>query len=134
MAAYPPPEFHLEVMQELIERGAAGFSVEGESSSAFAQRAQAALKRVLENKKELPLVIVGHSLLFKQWKAPGCFWGDSPAAWPMNFKPYMGKVEWAGSEVRLRETYSIQEADVVMIRHAHSEAQEARKKRKRTEP
>ncbi len=67
-------------MQELIDRGAAGFSVEGESDSAFAQRAQAALTHVLEKKKELPLVIFGHSLLLKQWKAPGCFCGDSPAA------------------------------------------------------
>ena len=73
------------------------------------------------------MAIVAHSLLFramagdpKPFPKELC---EIPRAWPRNFKPYYGKIV-KGKRLFVEATEA-EQASIVLLRHAHSAAQEA---------
>jgi len=120
------------------------WSAEPESEAAFEQRVQKALSEIQKAAAKGKIVVVAHGVLFRKM----CETKPFPSEWgtlrifPSNFKPYPAKIIEDCERVNDQEQpqagklqgksailkvcpAKVEEATVVLLRHAHSRAQEA---------
>ena len=127
------------------------WSAEPESEAAFEQRVQKALGEIKKAAEKGKIVVVAHGVLFRKM----CETKPFPSEWgtlrifPSNFKPYpakiiedcervndqeqpqAGKLQGKKSAILKVCPEKVDEATVVLLRHAHSRAQEANSLKRR---